>query len=82
MNQTIMQTLNEYLTNQVLKQPRRVLAPDEKLISNGLIDSFSLVDLSLFVEETFGVHIDDTELIAATFDTLEQLTDLIQARQA
>jgi len=32
------------------------------LISSGLIDSFHLVDLSLFVEEKFGARIDDSEL--------------------
>ena len=41
----------------------------------------SLVDLGLFIEDTFGVRIDDTELNANTFDTLEQLAKLIQSRQ-
>jgi acyl carrier protein len=54
---------------------------DEKLISSGLIDSFSLVDLALYVEDTFGVRIDDTELNADTFDTLNELTDMIRGRQ-
>jgi acyl carrier protein len=33
------------------------------------------------VEDTFGVHIDDTELNAQTFDTLSELAAVIQARQ-
>jgi acyl carrier protein len=52
------------------------------LISSGLIDSFHLVDLSLFIEDTFGVHIDDTELNADTFDTLAELEALIRQRIA
>jgi acyl carrier protein len=52
------------------------------LISSGLIDSFSLVDLALFVEDTFGVHLDDAELNAETFDTLAQLAALVESRQA
>jgi len=39
------------------------------------------MDISLFVEENFGVRIEDTELNAETFDTLEQLAKLIQGRQ-
>jgi acyl carrier protein len=81
MDPNIIETLNQYLVIQVLKQPRRVLALDEKLISSGLIDSFSLVDLSIFVEDTFGVHIDDTELNASTFDTLTDLVNLIESRR-
>jgi len=77
----IQSTLSQYISTEILKQPKRTIAPDEKLISNGLIDSFHLVDMALFVEDTFGVHIDDTELNADTFDTLAQLTALIEQRQ-
>ena len=73
--------LNTYITTEIMRQPDRQLTDDEALISGGLVDSFSLVDLALFVEESFGVKIDDTELNAETFDTLEQLAQLIQSRQ-
>ena len=74
--------LGQYVAATFLKQPKRVLREDEALISSGLIDSFSLVDLALFVEDQFSVHIDDSELNASTFDTLGQLASLIQQRQA
>lgn len=81
MQQEILQSLNTYIVNQILKQPRRQIAPSEPLISSGMIDSFSLVDLALFIEDTFGVHIDDTELNADTFDSLDQLASLIHERR-
>ena len=74
--------LGQYVAATFLKQPKRVLREDEALISSGLIDSFSLVDLALYVEDQFGVHLDDSELNASTFDTLRQLASLIQQRQA
>jgi acyl carrier protein len=80
MTTEIMQTISAYIATQILKQPKRVLNPDEPLLSNGLVDSFSLVDLSLFIEKTFGVFIDNTELNRETFDTLAQLVSLIQSR--
>jgi acyl carrier protein len=70
-----------YLANEILKQPGRTIQPGEALLSSGLIDSFHLVDLALYVEDTFGVHIDDSELNASTFDSLDQLAGLILARQ-
>ena len=76
----IPETLAKYIREQILKQPKRVIALHEALISSGLIDSFNLVDLALFIEDTFAVHIDDTELSADSFDTLQQLTSLIQSR--
>lgn len=77
----ITDSLGQYIAAKVLKQPKRVIGADEALISSGLIDSFSLVDLALYVEDQFGVHIDDSELNASTFDTLSQLDSLIQQRQ-
>ena len=81
MSSDIQSTLSQYIATEILKQPKRLIAPEEKIISNGLIDSFHMVDLALFIEDTFGVHIDDTELNAETFDTLSQLIALIQKRQ-
>ncbi|HEX7976287.1 MAG TPA: acyl carrier protein [Anaerolineales bacterium] len=81
MDLTIVPTLSKFIATQVIKQPKRSIDPDEPLISSGLIDSFSLVDLALYVDDTFAVHIDDTELNADTFDTLNQLARLIEERR-
>jgi acyl carrier protein len=80
MNDDIIQNLSQYISTEILKQPRRQLTPDEALISGGLVDSFSLVDLALYVEDTYGVHLDDTELNADSFDSLAQLAALIRSR--
>ncbi len=82
MSEDVVQTLGAYIAEHVLKNPRRAIQPDEPLISSGLIDSFHLVDLGLFVEDRFGVRIDDSELNAQTFDTLRQLAALIASRRA
>lgn len=74
-------TLNEYITTSVLKRPGKPLDPQAKLISSGLIDSFSLVDLAMFIEERFGARIADTELNAQTFDTLAELAALVDKRR-
>jgi acyl carrier protein len=79
--QEIITKIGAYIAKDILKQPSRVIKPGEPLISSGMIDSFSLVDLGVFVEDNFGVLIADTELNAETFDTLEQLATLIQARK-
>lgn len=77
----ILTQLAAFIKTIILKQPNRVIEPGEPLISSGLIDSFSLMDLALFVEDTFGVRIEDTELNAGTFDNLNQLTSLIESRK-
>jgi acyl carrier protein len=78
---TIISTLETFIAAQILKQPNRKISAEEALISSGLIDSFSLMDLALYVEDTFGVRIEDTELNANTFDNLNQLAALIASRK-
>ncbi len=80
-NDEVKTKLADYLAKDILKQPGRTIQPEEALLSSGLIDSFHLVDLALYVEDNFGVHIDDSELNASTFDSLDQLAGLIQSRQ-
>lgn len=79
---TINNELTRYIAGEILKDSARVVMDDEPLISSGLIDSFSLVDLALYVEDTYGVRIEDTELTSVVFDTVEQLAELISRRRA
>jgi acyl carrier protein len=79
---TINNELACYIADEILKDSARVVMNDEPLISSGLIDSFSLVDLALYVEDAFGVRIEDTELTSVVFDTVDQLAELITRRRA
>ena len=77
----IIDLLTEKIKKNLLKDPKMQLEPSEPLISSGLLDSFNLVDLALIIEEEYGVRIEDFELNADTFDTLEELAQLIIERQ-
>lgn len=81
MDHKIASKLSQYISRSILRQADRQIQATEPLISSGLVDSFSLVDLALYVEDTFGVRIHDTELNAETFDSLEQLTAFIESRK-
>jgi acyl carrier protein len=81
MSDEIIQSLSIYITKEILRKPGRSIRPDEAILSSGLIDSFHLVDLGMYVEDTFGVRIEDFELNSNTFDTLDQLADLIRSRR-
>ena len=82
MSDDIETQLANYIAEKILRQPKRVIGSNDQLISSGLINSFHLVDLALFVEETFRVRLDDTELNAQTFNSLAALSALIRARQS
>ena len=69
------------LIKKLLKDPKLQLENTEPLISSGLLDSLNLVDLALMIEDEFGVVIEDFELNADTFNTMEDLAQIIIERQ-
>jgi acyl carrier protein len=77
---TIIKSVGEKISAEILKQPDKVIGADEALISSGLIDSFSLIDLALIVENLYGARIEDYELNSDTFDTLDQLAAMVMDR--
>jgi len=76
----IVNKIGARISSEILKLPEKIISSDEPLISSGLIDSFSLVDLALQVEDLFGVRIEDFELNVDTFDSLGQLADIVLSR--
>lgn len=73
--------LRTFITTTLMRDPGYPLQDDEALISGGLIDSFSLVELQLFIEQEFGIHIDDTDLTADAIDNINDLVALIKSYQ-
>jgi acyl carrier protein len=71
--QTIKQTLRDFICTELLRKPDYALDDNEPLITGGLIDSFSLVQIGVFIDDEFGVNIPDTELTVANMDTLNQM---------
>jgi acyl carrier protein len=72
--------LQTAIAEEILNLPQKKIDPNEPLISSGLVDSFSLVDLAILVEDTFNVRLDDTELNSDVFDSLSRLADIIASR--
>ena len=75
------EALRKFITTEIMKDPDYDLQDDEALISGGLIDSFSLVELQLFIEQETGILIDDTDLTAEAIDTVNDLAVLIEDYQ-
>lgn len=71
--------LRTFILTELLNNPDYPLADDEPLITGGLIDSFSLAQIGVFVEDAFDVYIPDTDLTVANMDTLEQMAARVMA---
>ena len=72
--------LKAFVAATYFRDASRPIGDDEPLVSAGVIDSFGLVDLSLFAENELGARIDASDLGAGRADTARQIADLIDAR--
>jgi len=72
--------IQRFITAELMRDPNYPLQDNEPLISGGLIDSFSLVQLQLFIDQQFGIHIDDTELTVEAIDNVDDIMALIETR--
>ena len=72
----IREKIRQYIVTQFVRDGSFPLADDEGIVTGGLMDSFALAELGVFIEDEFGVHIPDPDLTVAKMDTL----DLIVAR--
>lgn len=65
--------LRTYITNELMRDPSYQLADDEELITGGLIDSFALAELAVYLENEFNVFIPDSDLTVKNMNTLNQV---------
>jgi acyl carrier protein len=50
---------------------------DTKLISSGIVDSFSMVSLKMFLEKKFGIKILDEKATPEAFDSVNNIIKLV-----
>jgi acyl carrier protein len=73
--------LIDFIKKEFLTDPDFEITIDTKLISSGLVDSFSLVALQRFIEKEFGKVIPAPRITAEHFDTVRQIMKLIDQFQ-
>lgn len=74
--------INDYISSELVYRPELLpLSNDTPLLEAGILDSLSLLKLTLFLEERFGVEVAPDELIPENFETVEAICGYIRTRQ-
>lgn len=69
----VREQIRAFITRDLIRDASYPLTDDEPIITAGLIDSFALAELGVFVEQQFGVYIPDPDLTVAKMNTLDQM---------
>lgn len=69
----------DYVRREYLEEDdEREITEDTKLISGGIVDSFSMVSLKRFLEKKYQIQIPDADATPDAFDTVRSIAELVQ----
>jgi acyl carrier protein len=75
--QEVRDKLRNYISVELIRDPGYELEDDEGIISGGLMDSFALAELGVYIEGEFDIYIPDPELTVDQMDTLDQIVSRV-----
>ena len=78
--QEVREKLRWFITAELIRDETYELENTEPIITEGLMDSFALAELGVYVEDEFGVYIPDPDLTVEQMNTLDQMVARVMRR--
>ena len=72
------QAILDYVIREYLEEgDERVIDEKTPLITSGIVDSFSMVSLKVFLEKKYAIRIPDELATPAAFDSVARIAELV-----
>lgn len=68
--------------NFVMAQDLAKLANNASFLETGIIDSTGVLTLLTFIEDTYGITVDDEEMIPENLDSIERIGAFVRRKKA
>ena len=79
----ILQIVRHYiLENFLFTDDEAALQDGDSFLEAGIIDSTGVLEIILFIEETFGIKVKDEEMLPENLDSIDNLVAFVQRKQA
>jgi acyl carrier protein len=69
--------IRAFLTSNFYVADPAVLNDNASLLDGGVIDSTGVLELVSFVEDTFGITVEDSEMLPDNLDSIEQIAQFV-----
>lgn len=79
---TIEQQIRNFIIENFLFGESDGLSNSDSLLEKGIIDSTGVLELIAFIEETYGISVEDEELAPENLDSIANVTSYILRKQA
>ena len=75
-------TIRRFVLERFPETRARGLRDDDSLLTSGFIDSLGILDLATFIDEEFGLNLDDADLTPENFDSIAAIARLVDTRRS
>ena len=82
MEMEINQQVRTFITSNFYVADAKALADDASLLEHGIIDSTGVLEVISFIEDTFGITIEDNEMLPDNLDSIERISGFIRRKRA
>jgi acyl carrier protein len=73
-------TVREFVIENFLFGDSDHLENNTSFLEGGIIDSTGILELTAFLEETYGIKIEDEEILPENLDSLKNIDSFLQAK--
>lgn len=70
------------LDNYLFTEDQNVLSNDDSFLDKGILDSTGILEVIYFIEEEFGISVDDEEMIPENLDSVDRIVSYVGGKQA
>jgi acyl carrier protein len=78
----ILDTVKAFVVENFLFGDDSRIGPDTEFLENGIFDSTGVLELVGFLEEKFGIRVEDDELVPDNMNSLEKIARYISKKTA
>lgn len=69
------------LENFLFSTDTSLLGQDESFLRRGLVDSTGMLEVLLFLEETFGIKVADHEMVPDNLDSVNRIAAFVERKK-
>ena len=80
--QDIKNSVRKFLLDNFVMGGNVTIADDTSFMKTHILDSTGFIELILFIEESFGVKVDDAEMLPENFDSLLNIEGYVDRKRA
>jgi acyl carrier protein len=78
---TIEESIRNYIAENILFSGNGYgYSDDASFLEEGIVDSMGIMELVMFVGDTFGITVEDEELVPDNFDSVSRLASYIRLK--